>query len=143
MVGEMSVNNIKTLLEQQLQKELERHQDPTRAAEGLYALCMDLQLERRLVLASLEQIQPSESIEATKRLFLENENFEVLTRERLLARRVSPRPSATELARDGDLEGLRRVTGKDLQMALRSVDVKAASQIIVAWNALSVYEQTR
>jgi hypothetical protein len=136
--------NIKQLLEQQLEREHQRHANPTRASEGLYALCMDNQFAPKMVLRELETISIyPETIAATQRLFLENENLEVLTRERLLARRSFPRADALSLARAADLEGLRRLTGKDLQLGLRAASVLEAKPMIEAWNALSVYEQTR
>lgn len=140
----MYVMTIKQLLEQQLEREHQRHANPIRAAEGLYALCMDNQLPSKMVLVELENIKIyPETIVATQRLFLENENLEVLTRERLLARRSHPRADALSLARAADLEGLRRLTGKDLQLGLRAASVLEAKPMIEAWNALSVYEQTR
>jgi hypothetical protein len=135
---------IKQLLEQQLEREHQRHQDPTRAAEGLYGLCLDNQFAPKMVLRQLEGIEIfPQSIAKLQRLFVENENLEVLTRERLLARRSTPRASALFLAQQADLEGLRRLPGKDLQLSLRAASVLEAKIIIEAWNALSVYEQTR
>ncbi len=135
---------IKQLLIEQLERENSRHQNPTRAAEGVYALCMDQQLPSKMVLRELETIEIfPQAIAATRRLFCENENLEVLTRERLLARRNTPRPDALSLAREADFEGLRRLTGKDLQLGLRAASVVEAKPMIEAWNALSVYEQTR
>jgi hypothetical protein len=135
---------MKQLLEQQLEREHQRHTNPLRASEGLFALCMDSQFAPKMVLLQLENIEIyPETIAALKRLFIENENLEVLTRERLLARRSSPRADALSLARASDVEGLRRLTGKDLQLGLRAASVLEAKPMIEAWNALSVYEQTR
>ena len=135
--------DIKQLLEQQLECEHQRHANPARAAEGLYALCLDKQLPPKMVLAELGRIEIyAETLTLVRRLFLENENLEILTRERLLARRSFPRADALSLARASDLEGLRRLTGKDLQLGLRAASVLEAKPLIEAWNALSVYEQT-
>ncbi len=136
--------DIKQLFTAQLEREFQRHQNPTRAAEGLYGLCLDQQFAPKMVLQELEMLKIyPEAVAATRRLLTENENLEILTRERLLARRNTPRASALLLAQQNDLEGLRRLTGKDLQLALRAASVLEAKPIIEAWNALSVYEQTR
>ena len=136
--------DIRQLFVEQLEREFQRHQNPTRAAEGLYGLCLDQQFAPKIVLRELEAIKVfPEALTAIRRLFSENETLEVLTRERLLARRNTPRASALLLAQQNDLEGLRRLTGKDLQLALRAASLLEAKLIIEAWNALSVYEQTR
>lgn len=135
--------DIKKRLEQQLSREFS-HQNPTRASEGLYALCLDLQLEPKAALLALRQLEFfPEALELTRRLFSENETLEVLTRERILARRAAKRPSALELARSGNKEGLRRVSGRDLQLSLQAAQPSQAVLLIEAWNLLSVYEQQR
>ncbi len=135
---------LQTLLEQQLEREMQRHNNPTRAAEGIFALCLDQKIKRNDALTTLEQIQIfPEALEQIKRFFLENETFEILTRERVLARRSSPRASALFCAQNNDLEGLRRLTGQDLQLALKAASILEAKLLIEAWNFLSVYEQTR
>ncbi len=136
--------DIKALFTQILEREYQRHQNPARAAEGLYGLCLDQQFAPKMVQQELLELEIyPEAVAATRRLLTENENLEVLTRERLLARRTTPRASALLLAQQNDLEGLRRLTGKDLQLALRAASVLEAKPIIEAWNALSVYEQSR
>lgn len=136
--------DIAKLLTDQLIREYARHDSPTRAGEGLFGLCMDLRLEPQKVLGALAQLEVHPAaILATRRLLTENETLEVLTRERLLARRSAPKAVALALARAFDTEGLRRVSGKDLQLALRAASVAEAKAIIEAWNALSVFEQTR
>ncbi|MFN3267528.1 MAG: hypothetical protein ACK41E_11905, partial [Deinococcales bacterium] len=114
------------------------------ASEGLYALCLDLQLEPKTALRILEQLEIfPEALRQTIRLFTENETLEVLTRERILARRAATRPSALELARTGNKEGLRRVSGRDLQLAQQAANPSEATLLIEAWNLLSLYEQQR
>jgi hypothetical protein len=139
--------HIKAELQKQLEKELQNHHDATRAAEGVYALCMDANLEPSDALKALRELETIPDFQtatrATQRLFTENENLEVLTRERLLARRESPKASVLELARSGDAEGLRRVSGRDLQHALRAAKPSEAQLLIQAWNQLSNFEQTR
>jgi hypothetical protein len=118
--------------------------NPTRASEGVYALCMDLNLEPKKVLTVLRQLEVfPETVRLTIRLFTENETLEVLTRERLLARRAPNRPSALELARTNNREALRRVSGRDLQLALQAAKPPEAARLIEAWNMLSLYEQSR
>ncbi len=139
--------NVKDELQRQLGKELRNHHDATRAAEGVYALCMDANFEPREALAALQELGGipdfQDAARAIMRLFTENENLEMLTRERLLARRQPPRASVLEMARLGEIEGLRRVSGRDLQHALRAAKPNEAQHLITAWNQLSNFEQTR
>jgi hypothetical protein len=139
--------SVKVELQKQLEKELRNHHDAARAAEGVYALCMDANLEPSDALSALRELEGvpdfQNAVRMTQRLFTENENLEVLTRERLLARRESPRVSVLELARAGDTEALRRVSGRDLQHALRAAKPSEARLLIQAWNQLSNFEQTR
>jgi hypothetical protein len=139
--------NIRAELQRQLEKELRNHHDATRAAEGVYALCLDANLEPRDALRALQELEAipdfQDAIQTARRLFTENENLEVLTRERLLARRESLLSSVLESARAGNTEGLRRVSGRDLQHALRAAKPAEAKLLIQAWNQLSNYEQTR
>ena len=74
---------------------------------------------------------------------MENETLEVLTRERVLARRETPREAALELVRLGHLEALRRVSGRNLQIALQRAQKEEAKALIAAWNSLPLYEQER
>jgi len=137
------MKNLKSLLQNQLEREA-THNNPTRASEGVYALCLDLNLESKKVLAALKKLEVfPEAVRLTVRLLTENETLEILTRERLLARRAPNRPSALELARSNNTEGLRRVAGRDLQLALQAAKPLEAGRLIEAWNVLSVYEQTR
>jgi hypothetical protein len=130
-----------------LQRELEKHGIATRAGEGAYALALDQQLEPTAALKSLKQLETealfSASSSAAQRLFVENETLEVLTRERVLARRETPKEPALELARLGSLEALRRVSGRNLQIALQRARGKEAKVLIQAWNLLPLYEQER
>jgi hypothetical protein len=139
--------NVRAQLQRQLEKELRNHQDAARAAEGVYALCMDANLAPEEALAAMRELEVipdfQNATRAVSRLFTENENLEMLTRERLLARRQPPQASALELAHLGDIEGLRRVSGRDLQHALRAAKPNEAQYLIAAWNQLSNFEQTR
>jgi hypothetical protein len=137
------MKDIQGLLQNQLLREA-KHNSATRASEGVYALCMDLQLDPKKVLVALHQLKVfPEVVRLTVRLFTENEMFEVLTRERLLARRVPNHQSALELAQVGNREALRRVSGRDLQLALQAAKPPEAVLLIEAWNKLSLYEQSR
>ena len=128
-----------------LQRELEKHSDPTRAGEGAYAFSLDQQLEPTAALEALKRLEAeplfSASSSAAQRLFVENETLEVLTRERVLARRETPRDAALELARLGNLEALRRLSGRNLQIALQRAQPLEAKVLIAAWNLLPLYEQ--
>ena len=130
-----------------LQRELEKHSDATRAGEGAYAFAVDQQLEPTAALSALKQLEGealfSASSSAAQRLFVENETLEVLTRERVLARRETPKDAPLELARAGSLEALRRVSGRNLQIALQRAQKEEAKALIAAWNSLPLYEQER
>jgi hypothetical protein len=137
--------DIETIFGQLLQRELEKHHDPQRAAEGAYAYALDQRLEVQAALEALNA-QPEaleEAVRLTRRLFTENETLEVLTRERVLARREPTRDAPLELARDGALERLRRVKARDLQLALQRAKPLEAKVLIQAWNLLPLYEQER
>ena len=138
---------IEAALRRLLQRELERHGDATRAGEGAYAFALDQQLEPTAALEALKHLEGealfSASSSAAQRLFVENETLEVLTRERVLARRESPRDAALELARAGSLEALRRVSGRNLQIALQRARGDESKVLIAAWNLLPLYEQER
>jgi hypothetical protein len=130
-----------------LQRELEKHGIATRAGEGAYAFSLDQQLEPTAALSALKQLETealfSTSSSAAQRLFVENETLEVLTRERVLARRETSRNPALEFAKAGNLEALRRVSGRNLQIALQRAQKTEAKILIEAWNLLPLYEQER
>ena len=130
-----------------LERELEKYSDSQRAAEAVYAFSLDNQLEIPLALEALRTLEQESffaaSSSAARRLFTENETLEVLTRERVLARREITRENALELARAGDVEGLRRVSGRNLQIALQRAKPPEAKALIEAWNLLPLYEQER
>jgi hypothetical protein len=137
--------DIRATFESLLKRELDKHHDPARAAEGVYAFSLDNRLEVGAALEAL-RTQPAPLTEASARavaLFTENETLEVLTRERVLARREPVRTPPLELARDGNLEGLRRVNARDLQLSLQRAKPLEAKLLIQAWNLLSLYEQER
>jgi hypothetical protein len=139
------VVDIKAAFEGLLKRELEKHGDPMRASEGLYAFSLDRQLEIAEALEAL-RTQPEPFAVASAqaaRLFTENETLEVLTRERVLARREPVRDPPLELAREGNLERLRRVNARDLQLALQRARPLEAKVLIQAWNLLPLYEQER
>ena len=48
-----------------------------------------------------------------------------------------------ELARAGSLDALRRVSGRNLQIALQLAQREDAKALIAAWNLLPLYEQER
>lgn len=128
-----------------LQRELEKHHDPARAGEGAYAFSLDQQLEPTAALGALKQLETeglfSASSSAAQRLFVENETLEVLTRERVLARRETPKEAPLDLARLGNLEALRRSSGRNLQIALQRAQRLESQVLIEAWNLLPLYEQ--
>jgi hypothetical protein len=137
--------DIETMFGQLLQRELEKHHDPQRAAEGVYAFALDQRFEVEAAIKALTA-QPAafeNAARLTMRLFTENENLEVLTRERVLARREPLRDAPLELARDGALERLRRVNAQNLQLALQRAKPLEAKLLIQAWNLLPLYEQER
>ncbi len=138
---------IESAFQRLLQRELEKHGDATRAGEGAYAFSLDQQLEPTAALQALKQLETealfSASSSAAQRLFVENETLEVLTRERVLMRRETPRDAPLELARAGSLELLRRVSGRNLQIALQRAQGAEAQILIAAWNLLPLYEQER
>jgi hypothetical protein len=130
-----------------LRRELEKHNDSQRGAEALYAFSLDNQLEIPSALEGLKtlEVEPffADSSKAASRLFTENETLEVLTRERVLARREATRENALELALSNDVEGLRRVSGRNIQIALQRAKPLEAKALIQAWNLLPLYEQER
>ena len=138
---------IESAFQRLLQRELEKHGDAARAGEGAYAFALDQQLEPTAALSALKQLEGealfNASSSAAQRLFVENETLEVLTRERVLARRETPKDAPLELARAGSLEALRRVSGRNLQIALQRTRGKEAEVLIEAWNSLPLYEQER
>jgi hypothetical protein len=143
------VTQLQTILEQ----ELARHPDVTivqaRVAESIFGFAVDnpkieqeLILEALALLADLGREALRDAVNAAKRIFLENETLEVLTRERVLERRKPQRASAIELARENDLEGLRRIGARALQLGLQAAKPDVAKVIIEAWELLSLYERS-
>jgi hypothetical protein len=143
------VMQLQTILEQ----ELARHNDATivqiRVAEAVFGFAVDNpKIEQELILEALAVLsdQGREALRnaatAAKRIFLENETLEVLTRERVLERRKPQRASAIQLARDNDLEGLRRIGARALQLGLQAAKPDIAKVIIEAWELLSQYERS-
>ena len=142
------VTQIQTILEQ----ELTRHPDASivhaRVAEAVFGFAVDNpEIEQELILETLaflsEHARPDlqNAVNAAKRMFLENETLEVLTRERVLERRKPGRASALALAKNYDLEGLRRIGARALQMGLQAAKPNEARVLIEAWEFLSLYER--
>ncbi len=143
------VTQIQTILEQ----ELARHPDVTivhaRVAEGIFGFAVDNpKIEQELILEALALLSDQgrealrDATNAAKRIFLENETLEVLTRERVLERRKPQRASAVQLARENDLEGLRRIGARALQLGLQAAKPDIAKVLIEAWELLSQYERS-
>jgi hypothetical protein len=151
-----------TRLQTILERELERLNDTSnldasivdaslveaRVAEAVFGFAVDnpktsqeLILEALAVLADLARPALKDATTAAKRIFLENETLEVLTRERVLERRKPQRASAIELAKNNDLEGLRRIGARALQLGLQVAQPTEAKLLIQAWDHLSIYER--
>lgn len=144
--------NLVTELQTILEPEVTRHPDANivhaRAAEAVFGFAVDnpkieqeLILEALAVLTALGRPELQDAVNAAKRMFLENETLEVLTRERVLERRKSQRASALELAKNHDLEGLRRIGARALQLGLQAAKPHEAREMIEAWEFLSLYER--
>jgi hypothetical protein len=145
--------NIVTQLQTIFEQELARHPDriivQARVAEGIFGFAVDNpKIEQELILEALALLADQgrealrDAVNAAKRIFLENETLEVLTRERVLERRKSQRASAVQLARENDLEGLRRIGARALQLGLQAAKPEVAKVIIEAWELLSLYERS-
>ncbi len=145
--------NLVTQLQTILEQELARHPDATtiqaRVAEGIFGFAVDNpKIEQELILEALALLADQgrealrDAVNAAKRVFLENETLEVLTRERVLERRKPQRASAIELARENDLEGLRRIGARALQLGLQAAKPDVAKVMIEAWELLSQYERS-
>jgi hypothetical protein len=143
--------NLVTQLQTILEQELARHTDTTivqaRVAEGIFGFAVDHpKIEQELILEALALLSDQgrealrDAVNAAKRIFLENETLEVLTRERVLERRKPQRASAIQLAKENDLEGLRRIGARALQFGLQAAKPDVAKVIIDAWELLSQYE---
>ena len=92
-----------------------------------------------LILGSSEEL--ANAARAAKRMFSEDENLELLTRERVLLRRGLSHENALALARKNDLEGLRRLPASTLKLALNASRPSEAAPIIQAWNLMPLYER--
>jgi hypothetical protein len=145
--------NLVTQLQTIFEQELARHPDATtiqsRVAEGVFGFAVDNpKIEQELILEALALLADQgrealrDAVNVAKRIFLENETLEVLTRERVLERRKPQRASAIQLARENDLEGLRRIGARALQLGLQAAKPDVAKVIIEAWELLSQYERS-
>ncbi len=142
------VTQLQTILEQELAHPANATTVQARVAEGVFGFAVDhpkieqeLILEALAVLSDLGREALRGAVSAAKRIFLENETLEVLTRERVLERRKPQRASAMELAKNNDLEGLRRIGARALQLGLQAAKPEVAKMIIEAWELLSHYER--
>jgi hypothetical protein len=143
------VTQLQTIFEQELARHTNRIIIQARVAEGIFGFAVDnpkieqeLILEALAVLADQGRESLRDAVNAAKRIFLENETLEVLTRERVLERRKPQRASAIELAKNNDLEGLRRIGARALQLGLQAAKPEVAKVIIEAWELLSLYERS-
>ena len=142
------VTQLQTILEQELEHQTDTLKVNARVAEAVFAFAVDnpkieqeLILEALALLADLGREALREAINGAKRVFFENETLEVLTRERVLERRKPQRASAVQLARENDLEGLRRIGARALQLGLQAAKPDVAKVLIEAWELLSHYER--
>jgi hypothetical protein len=145
--------NLVTKLQAILEQELARHTNATivqaRVAESIFGFAVDNpKIEQELILEALALLSDQgreamrDAVNAAKRIFLENETLEVLTRERVLERRKPQRASAVQLAKENDLEGLRRIGARALQLGLQAAKPDVAKVLIEAWELLSQYERS-
>ncbi len=142
------VTRLQTIFEQELERNPDEFVVNARVAEAVFGFAVDNpKIEQELILEALALLadQGRDALKAAangaKRVFFENETFEVLTRERVLERRKPQRASALELARANDLEGLRRIGARALQLGLQAVKPEVAKVLIEAWELLSLYER--
>ncbi len=139
---------IQKILEQELARKATISLISARVSEAVFGFAVDNpDISQELILETLAVLsQPARSvlqeiIETAKRIFFENETLEVNIRERVLERRKPQRASAIELACNNDLEGLRRVGARALQIGLQVAKSEDAAIIIKAWEHLSLYER--
>ncbi len=142
------LDEIHTLLETELVREPTGDPAVPRAAESVFAFAVDhVEIPQAQILESLEHLILGSSEElanaarAAKRMFSEDENLELLTRERVLLRRGLSHENALALARKNDLEGLRRLPASTLKLALNASRPSEAAPIIQAWNLMPLYER--
>jgi hypothetical protein len=142
------LNEIHTLLETELEREPTGDLAIARAAESVFAFAVDhVDIPKDQILESLEHLilggseNLTNAARAAKRMFSEDENLELLTRERVLLRRGLSHENALALARKNDLEGLRRLPASTLKLALNASRPLEAAPIIQAWNLMPLYER--
>ncbi len=143
------VTKLQTILEQELARRPNATIVQARVAESIFGFAVDNpKIEQELILEALAVLSDQgrkelqEAVNAAKRIFLENETLEILTRERVLERRKPQRASAVQLAREHDLEGLRRIGARALQLGLQAAKPDVAKVIVEAWELLSHYERS-
>ncbi len=142
------ITRLQTILEQELARQPDATIVQARVAESIFGFAVDNpKIEQELILEALAVLSDQgrkelqEAVNTAKRIFLENETLEVLTRERVLERRKPQRASAIQLAKENDLEGLRRIGARALQLGLQAAKPDVAKVIIEAWELLSLYER--
>jgi hypothetical protein len=142
------VTKLQTIFEQELEHTSDTFKVNARVAEAVFGFAVDNpKIEQDLILEALALLSDQgrealrNAINAAKRVFFENETLEVLTRERVLERRKPQRASAIELAKNNDLEGLRRIGARALQLGLQVAKPDVAKVLIEAWELLSHYER--
>jgi aminoglycoside/choline kinase family phosphotransferase len=143
------VTQLQTILESELARQTNATSVQARVAESIFGFAVDNpKIEQELILEALALLSDlgrealRDAVNAAKRIFFENETLEVLTRERVLERRKPQRASAIELAKNNDLEGLRRIGARALQLGLQAAKPDVAKVIIEAWELLSQYERS-
>jgi hypothetical protein len=143
-----ALDDIHALLETELGREPTGDPAVLRAAESVFAFAVDhVEIPQAGILESLEHLilggtpELAGAARAAKRMFGEDENLELLTRERVLLRRGLSHENALALARRGDLEGLRRLPASTLRLALNAAKPNEAAPIIQAWALMPLYER--
>jgi hypothetical protein len=119
-----------------------------RAAEGLYGWVLDhpeLDLSEVAAAVKVAADLPATAgaARAAARLLAESGPREDGVRERASERHGEHHPSALQLARAGDAEGLARLPARALRIGLQAATPPEASHLIAAWNALPVYDRER
>lgn len=127
---------------------LEPHAAAALAAEAVYGLTVDDPdlppddvAEALAYLVSLERLAPAARAAASA--LGGSGASDAALRDRVRSRRAGPHASAVELARAGDVDGLRRVGGRALRLALQAAGAAEAAVIARAWALLPVRERER
>jgi hypothetical protein len=142
------LDEIHSLIETELLRKPTGRLAIPRAAESVFAFAVDhVDIAQAQILAALEHLilggseELANAARAAKRMFSEDENLELLTRERVLLRRGLTHENALALARNNDLEGLRRLPASTLRLALNASNPREAVPLIQAWGLMPLYER--